>query len=298
MSNDFFVVTGATGHIGGGLAQGLLAKGHKVKAVGRDKSKLSALAKSGAEAVSADLGDAKALTAVFKGAKAVFLLIPPSYGEKDFIAYQSRIGEAQIKAVSDSGVGQVVNLSSVGGHLSEKNGTVKGLHAQETRLNALPKTSVVHLRPAYFMENLLMNIGLIKGQGINGSPLKADAPIPMIATKDSAQAALDEMLKGFTGKSARELLGPRDVTMTQATTALGAAIGKPDLKYVQFPYADAEKAMIGMGLTADLAGLFIEMYRGFNEGVMAATEKRSAANTTPTDISQFAKVFAEIYLKS
>ena len=109
---------------------------------------------------------------------------------------------------------------------------------------------------------------------------------------------VDVMLKGFTGKSARELLGPRDVTMTQATTALGAAIGKPDLKYVQFPYADAEKAMIGMGLTADLAGLFIEMYRGFNEGVMAATEKRSAANTTPTDISQFAKVFAEIYLKS
>ncbi len=40
-----------------------------------------------------------------------------------------------------------------------------------------------------------------------------------------------------------DLLGPRDVSFAEAAKILGAAIGKPDLQYVQFSYEDAEKAM-------------------------------------------------------
>ncbi|MEW6324432.1 MAG: hypothetical protein AB1515_03490 [Nitrospirota bacterium] len=37
--------------------------------------------------------------------------------------------------------------------------------------------------------------------------------------------------------------------------------------YVQVPYDDAEKAMLGMGLSGSVAAGFIEMYRAFNDGV-------------------------------
>jgi hypothetical protein len=37
------------------------------------------------------------------------------------------------------------------------------------------------------------------------------------------------------------------------------------------------------------------MNRGFNEGAIKPTEARSAANTTPTSIEEFAKDFAKAY---
>jgi hypothetical protein len=76
--------------------------------------------------------------------------------------------------------------------------------------------------------------------------------------------------------------------MAEVTTALGRAIGKPDLRYVQFPYDEARKGMVGAGLPAGMADLYVEMSRGFNEGAIRSTQPRSAATTTPTTIDTFA----------
>ncbi|HEY4485328.1 MAG TPA: nucleoside-diphosphate sugar epimerase, partial [Nitrospiria bacterium] len=232
------------------------------------------------------------------GAKAVYAMIPPNPEAKDLRAYQNGIGEALAGAIAGARVQYVVHLSSVGAHLSEKVGPVNGLYDQERRLNKLNDVHVVHLRPGYFMENLYWNIDLIKKMGINGSPLKADVPVSMIATQDIALEAarlLSDL--AFTGHSVKELLGQRDVTMAEATKALGQAIGKPGLKYVQFPYDEAEKAMLGMGLSPGVTKAYIEMYRAFNDGLIRPTENRSAANTTSTSIEAFAKEFSEAYAR-
>jgi hypothetical protein len=44
-----------------------------------------------------------------------------------------------------------------------------------------------------------------------------------------------------------------------------------------------------MGTPPKTATLFIEMFRGFNEGIVVPTEPRSAKNTTPTSIDSFVK---------
>jgi hypothetical protein len=77
--------------------------------------------------------------------------------------------------------------------------------------------------------------------------------------------------------------------MAEATAAIGRAIGKPELKYVQFPYPDAKKGMVGMGLPEEMADLYVEMSQGFNDGRIRATQPRSAATTTPTTIEKFAE---------
>ena len=100
---------------------------------------------------------------------------------------------------------------------------------------------------------------------------------------------------GFSGFSIRELQGPRHDTFDEATTIIGKRIGKPDLKYVQFPYADFEKALTGMGASADLARLYAEMAKGFNEGHAKPLEARSAENTTPTRLEEFAEILAAAY---
>ena len=211
--------------------------------------------------------------------------------------YYNSVGKIYADAVLAAGVKEVIFLSSIGANLGEKNGPIAGLYDQEQRLNRLKGVNVLHLRPGYFMENLFWNIGLIKEKGMNGSPLRGNVPINMIATKDIAQFAAVNILTGVERTFTQELLGERDVSMEEATMAIGKAIGKPELKYVQFPYEDAEKAMIGMGMGKGTAALFNEMYKGFNDGVILPTERRTKQNTTTTSIEEFAKVFAQAYNK-
>jgi hypothetical protein len=41
--------------------------------------------------------------------------------------------------------------------------------------------------------------------------------------------------RDFTGHTVETILSPEDVSMNEATRALGAALGIPDLPYVEFP---------------------------------------------------------------
>ena len=72
------------------------------------------------------------------------------------------------------------------------------------------------------------------------------------------------------------------------------AIGKPDLKYVQFPYEEALKGMMGAGLSKSVAESFVEMNKAFNEGIIKMPA-RTAETDTPTTLEQFAQEFAQAY---
>lgn len=296
MEQQTYVVTGATGNIGKVIARTLCAHGKKVRVVGRSEERLWPLVADGAEAFVGSLDDARFLTRVFQDAKTAFVMIPPNFGAAYFRAYQNQISEALATAITDAGVTQIVSLSSIGAQLAEGTGPIKGLHDHEQRLNRLDGVNVLHLRPGFFMENLLFNVELIKHMGINGSPLEPNLPIPMIATKDIAAVAAHLMEEAsFRGKSVRELLGPREVTMIEATKVLGRSVGKKDLQYVQFSYGDARQAMLGMGMSVSVADEMIEMYQAMNEGRSRPTQSRSPENTTPTTLEDFAETFAAFY---
>jgi uncharacterized protein YbjT (DUF2867 family) len=293
------VVTGATGHVGGEIARRLLARKERVRAVGRDAARLKPLADLGAEVAAGSVEDSAFLGRAFEGAGAVFAMIPPNMTAPDVRAFQRRVVDALGSALAASRVGHVVSLSSIGAGLPAGTGPIAGLHDLEQKLNGLEGCSVVHLRAGFFMENTLSSIGVIKSQGMNGSALRGDLPMAMIATRDIAAAAEELLaLPSFEGKASRELQGPRDYAMTEATAILGRAVGKPDLKYVQFPYDATKQALVGMGLSASMADLYVEMARAFNEGRAKALEARSARTTTPTTLEQFSATFAAAYRAS
>jgi len=58
---QMFVVTGASGHTGNVIAKALLAKGEKVRVVGRSADSLQALVSEGAEPSIADLSASSSL---------------------------------------------------------------------------------------------------------------------------------------------------------------------------------------------------------------------------------------------
>jgi len=290
-------VMGATGNTGRMVSERLLEAGSEVRALGRSTERLAGLVANGAEAAVGEAADVGYLTGAFRGADAVYTLIPPNLQAEDYSAFQDQVGEAIVGAIKESGVGHVVFLSSIGADQPAGTGPIAGLHRQEGRLRSLEGVDVLSLRPGFFFENHFETLGLIKHQGINGSAIAPDTVLPMIATRDIAAAASEALIaRDFSGFSVRELLGPRDLTMAEANGIIGDAIGNPDLTYVQFPYEDFEASLAQMGLPANIAALYTEMARAFNAGKVRTLEGRSEANTTPTSFETFAaEVLAPAY---
>ena len=294
MSKRVIAVLGATGHIGTVLTEELLRKGHEVRAVGRDAAKLAALAGKGAKTYSGAFDDVAALTHAFRGADAAFTMIPPNYGAEEFSAWQDRAGQAIVDAVKKSDLKNVVDLSSFGAQHPEGTGPIAGLHRQEKRLEGVAGLNVLHLRAAYFMENHYWSIPTIKIGNINGSAIESDLAFSQVATADigkKASEVLDRL--DFKGRQVLELGGPKELTMFQATRILGAAIGKPLLKYVEFPYEEVEKNLIAGGMKPATAALMVEMYDGFNEGRVRPEGATIERGTVP--IEDFAVGFAQAY---
>jgi uncharacterized protein YbjT (DUF2867 family) len=291
--NAMYVILGASGNTGSMIANSLLLKGKKVRVMGRDAGRLQRFVGKGAEAFTADMSDAAALIEAFSGARAAYLMLPPAKSRED----QERDSDAIAKAVKESGLRYAVHLSSYGAQVPEGTGPVAGPHSSEQKLNAISGLNVLHLRAAYFMENNLAAIGMIHGMGLIENALLPDVKLPMIATRDVGDYAAQRLLHlDFSGKQIRELLGERDLSMTEVTAVIGRGIGKPDLSYEQFPYDQAQQVLTQMGVPPKGAALYIEMYKAINAGVLVALEPRLPENTTPTSLENFAQdVFAAAY---
>src|ERR1700678_2983510 len=204
VSNEMYVILGASGNTGSIVANFLLSKGKKVRVVGRDSGRLQRFVDQGAEALTADMSDAAALTKAFSGARAAYLMLPPAKSPEE----QERDSDGVANAVRESGLRYAVHLSSYGAQLAEGAGPVSGLHSSEEKLNAIDGLNVLHLRAAYFMENNLAAIGMIHGMGLVGNALLPDLKLPMAATRDVGDYAAQRLLHlGFSGKQTRELLG-------------------------------------------------------------------------------------------
>jgi uncharacterized protein YbjT (DUF2867 family) len=184
-------------------------------------------------------------------------------------------------------------MSSVGSHMHEGNGMMAGTGEQEVRLNQLTGVNVLHIRSAYFMENFLRTIGLVKKMGFNGTAADGDHAIPMVATKDVAAVAAKHLANlDFEGKSVQAVMGPKDYTYRELTSLIGKAIGIRDLAYVQVPVEQAKQTFLGNGFSADFVANLLEMGTAIKTGFMNY-QKRDDSTTTPTTAEDFVR---EVYL--
>jgi uncharacterized protein YbjT (DUF2867 family) len=292
-----YVVLGASGNTGHVVAKNLLARGQKVRVVGRNAARLQPLAAEGAEIFIGDVTDTRAMTKAFMGAETAYVMIPPNPSSNDFRSFQERAGDAIATAIRHAGVKNVVSLSSIGADKASGTGPVIGLHNLEQKLDQIDNTNILHLRAGYFMENTLPQVGAIRMTGSVAGPLRPDLKVPMIATRDIGAAAADALLKlDFRGKQTRELLGERDLDYAEVASIIGDGIGKPGLGYIQMPDEQMKPALVQMGMSENFVGLLLEMAGSLNTGHMRALEPRSARNITPTPYETFvAEEFVPAY---
>lgn len=292
-----YVVLGASGNTGRIVAKNLLAQGKKVRVVGRNAAHLQPLAAEGAEIFIGDVTDASSLTKAFQQADSAYIMIPPDPTNKDYRGLQNRASDAIAAAVQNAGLSHVVSLSSFGADKASGTGPVAGLHILEEKLNQISRANVLHLRAGYFMENTLAQIGVIRMAGSAIGPVRGDLKLPMIASRDIGAAAADALLRlAFRGKQTQELHGQRDLDYNEATTIIGKAIGKPDLRYIQAPDDQIRAAMVQMGMSDNFARQILELAAALNSGHLRALEPRNPTNTTPTEFETFvAETFVPAY---
>src|ERR1700752_1902754 len=177
-------ITGATGRTGRAATEALCANGEKVRVVGRDAKKLTTVAALGAEPFVGNVEDVASMTEAFNGASAVYLVLPEDISQQDLRAHQERVSDSCAAALANAHVRFVVNLSSIGAQHATNTGPIVGLHNQEQKLNRIAGLNVLHLRAAYFMENLFMSIAPLRSMGTLPGGLRAEVPMPWIATQD------------------------------------------------------------------------------------------------------------------
>jgi uncharacterized protein YbjT (DUF2867 family) len=291
--DQMITVMGATGNVGRQIVRRLLEAGEHVRAIGRNPQALAELEAAGAEPRAGDAADATFLTEAFRGADAVHTMLPYSHTAPDFRAEQARLSEAIVTAIRDSGVRKVVVQSSFGADLPSGTGFIAAsLHSHEQRLRALDGVDLLLLRPTLFFESIVAAVDAIEATGVNADVVAPDVPVPMIASRDVAEVAAAALRsRDWTGVEVRELLGPRDLTYSEATRILGAAIGRPDLQYVQLSDDEMVGALVQAGFSSDAAVLHVEMGKAISAGTIIPHEGRTPRTTTPT---RFEDVVAEL----
>ena len=286
-----YVITGATGNTGKIITSTLLEAGKKVRIIARNAEKAKELTDKGAELFQGSTDDVELLKKAFDGASTVYAMLPMNMQAEDYTAFQMEHANAIAEAMKACNVKNIVSLSSQGAHIESESGIILGLHKMEQLFNKIEGVNTLHLRPCYFMENTLGMVGMIKESGIMGSPIKGDLSIPVIATKDIADYAAKRLLSlDFEGNNYQDLLGARNVTYAEMAKVYGTAIGKPDVNYIEFPYADFKAAFMGMGASESVADKMNEFLTRVNAGEVFIAE-RNTENTTSTTIEEFAHTF-------
>ncbi len=177
------VINTPSGNIGRTLCNLLLDVGESITIISRTPEKVQDLAARGARVVLGSTDDPKVLDSAFHGARSLFWLTPPA-SRPDYYDWSLGAASAAAHSARKHGVKTVVLLSSVGAHTGHGTGPVGVLLSIENEFQRhLP--NVASLRAAFFMENMQRDLHAIAA-GTIYSPLPADRPFPMVATKDIA----------------------------------------------------------------------------------------------------------------
>lgn len=294
------VLTGSLGHISKPLTAELVQKGHAVTVISSNPEKQEDIEALGATPAIGSMDDAGFLTATFAGADAVYTMVPPAdYFDHnlDLLAYYRNKGRNYAKAIAETGVKRVVNLSTIGGHLGagEGSGILLGAHDVEVILNELPSdVSITHIRPTSFFYNLYGYVETVKSQGLIVANYGADDEIPWVSPIDIAAAVAEEVVKADSGRNVRYVASD-DRTGNDTAAVLGASIGKPDLKWIIASDAQVQSALEGIGMNPKIAAGLVEMYGSLHNGVLAEDYHRNKPVMGKVKLEDFAKEFAAAF---
>lgn len=288
------VVTGSLGNISKPLATELVQKGHQVTVISSKPERQKDIEALGARAAIGSVEDVGFLVQAFTGADAVYAMVPPNFAAPDPIAYYLRIGNNYAQAIQQAGIKRAVHLSSYGAHLEKGTGFILGAHYVEKMLNELPNVTVTHLRAGFFYTNLYRFADMIKEAGFLAANYGDDDKLILVHPKDIAAAAAEE-IEAAAGKKIRYAVSDEH-TANEVAQIIGAAIGKPGLKWITLSDEQVREGMAKQGMPAHLIDMFVEMGASGHSGALREDYERNKPVTMgKIKTEDFAKEFAAAF---
>ncbi len=292
------IVTGSLGNISKPLVQTLLQKAHHVTVISSSREKQKDIEALGATAAIGSLEDVNFLAKTFTGSDAVYCMIPPNnYFDKnlDLLAYYKRMANNYFEAIKQSGVKRVIYLSSIGAHLEQNSGILIGHHNGEEIMNHLPAdVAISFMRPVGFYYNLFGFIPMIKSKNMIAANWGADEKLVWVSPKDIADAIVEEMETPLTGRKIRYVASD-ELTGNETASILGAAIGKPHLKWIIIPGEEMLNGLKAAGLNPSIAAGLVEMYASQQTGLLMEDYYQNKPALGKVKLSDFANDFKIAY---
>jgi len=320
------IITGSLGHISKPLAKQLVEKGHAVSIISSNPDKQKDIEAMGATAAIGSIEDVSFLTKTFTDADAVYTMLPPFKFEEnpglDAREEARRLTTNYVAAIQKSGVKRVVHLSSIGAHTDKGNGLLAFHFVAEQVLQQLPAdVAITFMRPVGFYYNLYQFMDIVKGEGflkgfigtfltvryyglmglLEGkkglivSNYGDQDKMPWVSPIDIATAISEELAIPLSGRKVR-YVASEELTCNQIANTLGAAIGKPYLKWVTIGDKQMLDALIKFKLPLSLANDIVEMNASMrNGGILFEDYYKNKPALGKVKMNEFAEEFAVAY---
>jgi uncharacterized protein YbjT (DUF2867 family) len=251
------LITGATGRIGGAVANSLAALGLAPRALVRDREKAGSLLRRGVVLVEGDFADEESVARAVDGVEGI-LLVSPVHPD------QRRLQGNVARAAAARGRPLIVKVSGLATRLYSEVDSGRW-HAQteaDIRELGLP---FVFLRPNFFMQNLAFNIPLAKATGVLRGAV-GDARIAMVDLRDIADVAVALLTRSVdcTGEA---LVPTAAAAHTYAeVAALLAGLLERDVRYEPQSLEQTRTALEKSGQPAWHVELLLQFNRAFTGG--------------------------------
>jgi NAD(P)H dehydrogenase (quinone) len=284
-----YVITGITGQVGGVVGRTLLEARKPVRAVVRNAGKGQEWSERGCDVALATIEDAASLAAAFKGAEAVFVLVPPIFDPLPEFLEARAIGAALRSALEVARPGRVVYLSTIGAQASQAN--LLSQHGMiEKAIGTLPLPLTI-LRPGWFMENCNWDVAPARERGVIPSFLQPlDKPVPMVATADIGKVAAEILQEPWNGHRLVELEGQKRVTPNEVGATFARLLGKP-VRMEVVPRESWEALFRSQGMKNPMPR--IRMLDGFNEGWISFEQGEAGTRKGGTTLESVLKELVE-----
>ncbi|CAM5249662.1 SDR family oxidoreductase OS=Streptomyces alboniger OX=132473 GN=CP975_20660 PE=4 SV=1 [Streptomyces alboniger] len=258
------VVTGATGHLGSLVIEGLLAAGvpaAEIAAVVRDKDKAARLAEHGVELRIADYNAPETLRGAFAAGDRVLLISGSEVGQR---VPQHR---AVIDAAREAGVALLAYTGVLGGPDADFDLAAEHKVTEELILESgLPHT---FLRNGWYHENYTENLAPVLAHGaVVGSA--GEGRIASAPRADYAAAAVAVLTgEGHEGK-VYELSGDVAWSLPEYAAEVARLSGK-DVSYANVSAGEHLAVLTGAGVPEPLAAILVDVDAAIARGRLAGT---------------------------
>lgn len=260
------IVTGASGHLGRGVVDALLARlpAGDIAVSVRDPSKAANYAEQGVQVRRGDFADPASLTSAFAGGEQVLLVSADRLGEEAL-----RLHRNAIAAAREAGVTRILYTS----HMGACHGSPFAPADQHARTeddlaaSGLPFTA---LRHGFYAESCLQMIG----DGLKTGELRVpeDGPVSWTARADLAES--DAII--LAGNAAMDGITPpltaADVATMADIAAIATEVGGREVRHVTIADEEWRDARVSAGMSPFYADMLLGTFHAARRGDFAAAD--------------------------